>query len=61
MVHLQSLPTFSASHLIGLLAVKLLALSVAISISEARGREVIPLIGVVYAVSLPMVLWLAAS
>lgn len=60
MAHLSSIHGVSAGQLIGLLAIKLIALSVAVAISEEKGRELLPLIGVAYAAALPFMLWIFA-
>ena len=57
---MTSLSSIAPIHLITLLAVKVAALSVALTISEREGRDLIPLVGVVYAVALPGALWLLA-
>ncbi|MEM8793386.1 MAG: hypothetical protein AAGE80_17320 [Pseudomonadota bacterium] len=53
-----SLSTIGPGHLIGLLAVKATALTLAVSLTEQQGRALLPMIGGVYAVLLPFVLWL---
>ncbi|MEM7237269.1 MAG: hypothetical protein AAF501_05530 [Pseudomonadota bacterium] len=58
MTYLASVQNSGASQLIGLIGVKLVALMVVIALSEERGRELMPLIGVTYAVILPIILWL---
>lgn len=60
MSYLTALPLPSPSHLIGLILVKLVAISVALALEETAGRQIIPIIGVIYAILLPLALfWLA--
>lgn len=60
MFHLASLPMPSATQLISVLTIKLVALMVAVSMGEDYGRRVIPIAAVIYAVLLPVVLYLTS-
>ncbi|MEM0944591.1 MAG: hypothetical protein AAGI70_11665 [Pseudomonadota bacterium] len=55
--HLASLPMPTAAQVIGVLSIKLAALVLAVSISEERGRNLIPVFATAYAVVLPLLLW----
>ncbi|MEM7509120.1 MAG: hypothetical protein AAF415_20560 [Pseudomonadota bacterium] len=57
MIHLASIPAPTASQAIGVLIFEILALAVATTLSEERFRKVMPVLGAIYAVSLPLVLW----
>ncbi|MEM1275899.1 MAG: hypothetical protein AAGH74_05200 [Pseudomonadota bacterium] len=54
---MTSLTSLAPAHVIGLLLVKITALSVAITLSEQQGRDLIPLVAVIYAIALPVMLW----
>ncbi|MEL6479146.1 MAG: hypothetical protein AAFR17_17590 [Pseudomonadota bacterium] len=49
-----------ALQVIGVLAAKLIALALAVSLSEQRGRDLVPVVAVIYAVALPVALALMA-
>ncbi|MEM9043457.1 MAG: hypothetical protein AAGC81_02090 [Pseudomonadota bacterium] len=58
---MTSLSSIAPIHLISLLLIKIAALSVALTVSEQKGRDLIPLIGVLYVVTLPFMIWLWSS
>ena len=60
MISVTSLPMPSTTHLIGLLCVKLIAVAVTVIVDEEAARRIVPVVALVYALGLPLILWIAA-